>query len=130
MITLTAEVICDRCKTPIACGEPTEHWREAVASAVALAKARGAIVGLRARCRDCDIIEQARNPKSPPSPPPHQVPIDDALAGEVFVFSKTGVSKINVEPQTRTTYQDVDVLPCGCLRKNRDLCPHGNSPLA
>lgn len=72
MITFEATVICDRCKTPIASGEPQEDWRAAVYSAIVHAKAKGAHVGLiTAWCAGCELDEQARHPKSPPSPPPN-----------------------------------------------------------
>lgn len=54
MITLTAEVYCDRCKTVIACGEPKEHWKGAVNSATDAVKAKGGIVGLVTTvCQNC-----------------------------------------------------------------------------
>lgn len=88
VITLEATVVCDRCKTPIASGEPQEHWRVAVYSAIAAAKAKGAVVGLvTARCAECELDHSARS----------------------------GLAQ---------------VMACGCYLHNRELCPHGNSPLA
>jgi len=58
MITLSADVYCDRCKTVIGSGEPADHWRKAVDSAIANAKAKGGIVGLVSTvCRDCSLLE-------------------------------------------------------------------------
>ena len=54
MITLEASIHCSRCRSIIASGEPSEHWRSAIDSAIAHAKAKGAQIGLvSALCQDC-----------------------------------------------------------------------------